>query len=251
MGWRITCMVLGGWLLAADLSAAEAPARGKLLVASRQLQGPTFAETVILLVHYDATGAMGLIVNQPTAVLPSTALPRIPALADYRKPLYRGGPVEQRRVLALVRSPEPPATTATIVEGVHFAPLNDALLADSVTDASRLRLYMGYAGWGPGQLDAELEIGSWHMATASEALVFSDEPDTVWQRLVPAPLIRAATDSPGSSIARRPTAANPWQLSQLSRQELRCQPVQVSPAQRCRLDVLVAYLEQAAFFSSL
>ncbi|UCG71909.1 MAG: YqgE/AlgH family protein [Chromatiales bacterium] len=193
----VACLALAGCLLALDLSAAETPGPGKLLVASRQLQGPAFAEAVILLIHYDATGAMGLIVNRPTSLVPAEALPRLPALADYRGPMYLGGPVERRRVLALVRAEQPPATAATIIDGVHFAPLNGELLADTTMDASRLRLYVGYAGWGPGQLDAELARGSWHVMAASDELVFSDEVDDVWRRLIPAPRYQVSTELPG------------------------------------------------------
>lgn len=200
MGHRFVCLALLGCILAANSSAAEPPGRGKLLVASRQLQGPAFAETVILLIHYEETGAMGLIVNRPTALTPSTALQGSPALAEYRGPLYLGGPVEQRRVLALVRSEQPPATAATVFAGVHVAPLSAELLAGAATDASRLRMYMGYAGWGPGQLDAELALGSWHVAPASDEVIFSDEPDSIWRRLLPAPRYRVANDPPDHSI---------------------------------------------------
>ncbi len=194
MGRRFLCLALVGCLLAVDLSAAEIPGAGKLLVASRQLQGPAFAETVVLLIHYDETGAMGLIVNRPSSLTPSSALPRLPGLADYRGPLYLGGPVEQRRVLALVRSEQRPATAAMIFPGVYFAPLSNELLASGAINPSRLRMYVGYAGWAPGQLDAELARGSWHVAAASAELIFSDEPDAIWRRLIPAPRYRVSND---------------------------------------------------------
>lgn len=189
--------VFAGVLLGGDLPAAEPPAAGKLLVASRELQGPTFAETVVLLVHYDDDGAVGLIVNRPMSITPAIALPRLPMLADYRGPLYLGGPVDRRRILALQRSKQPRDTAAMVFGDVYVRPLDEALLAEPLGDSSRLRLYVGYAGWGPGQLDEELARGSWHVASASEELVFSDAPDTVWRRLLPPPTYQA---SPGSFL---------------------------------------------------
>lgn len=238
------CLALAGGLLAADLSAAETPGRGKFLVASRQLQGPAFAEAVILLIHYDETGAMGLIVNQPTSLTPARALPRLPALANYRGSMYLGGPVDPRRVLALVRAEQPPASAATIVAGVHFAPLNDDLLEDAAMDVSRLRLYVGYAGWGPGQLDAELARGSWHVMAASDELVFSDEPDAVWQRLLPPPRyqVDAMRRSRFAAAGRQETATarSHWQ-------ELRGQLIQVSPAEPGRTDMIIRQFKQPTF----
>ena len=184
---KATWLLAAACLLAQDVYAGQAPAQGKFLVASRALRGPAFAETVILLVHYDETGAMGLIVNRPTDLDAVQALPRLPQLAQYDGQMYIGGPVSQRRVMALLRAERPPPDTATIIGDVHFSPLNEAVLTTPARDASALRLYLGYAGWGPGQLDAELERGSWHVVTASVDLVFSDQPQAVWRQLLPPP----------------------------------------------------------------
>jgi len=180
--------------LASPLPAAGPVEPGKFLVASRQLQGPAFAEAVILVVHYDETGAMGLIVNRPTRLTPERALPRLRELAAYQGPMYHGGPVARRRVMALLRSDQPPADAARIIGAVHIALLNTALLAKPVPGPQNFRLYMGYTGWGPGQLDAELARGSWHVVDASEELVFADDSESVWRRLLPAPTYQVALD---------------------------------------------------------
>lgn len=190
----VLILLLASGCLAAELAAAEAPARGKFLVASRQMQGPAFAQTVILLIHYDESGAMGLIVNRPTEITPGRALPRVRELADYDGTMFVGGPVARRRIMALLRAAQPPADAANIIGAVHFSPLNNAVLAAPAPDPRNLRLYIGYAGWGPGQLDQELARGSWHVVPASEELVFSNEPDSVWRRLIPAPTYQVALD---------------------------------------------------------
>jgi putative transcriptional regulator len=193
--WLISLVL--ACILSSGFAAAAEPAAGKLLVASRQMRGPTFGESVILLIQYSDAGAMGLIVNQPSTLEPARALPRLPQLESLDTPLYVGGPVARRRVSALVRADRAPAAAATILGRVHFSPLNDALLEEPLADHANVRLYMGYAGWGPGQLDAELARGSWHVVDADEDIVFSTNPADVWRRLVPARTyqVRAGTDS--------------------------------------------------------
>ena len=165
--------------------AAEAPEAGEFLIASRQLQGPTFRETVILMLDYAQDGAIGLIVNRPTEVPPLDVLPEIGPLADYQGNLYLGGPVEIDSLRALLRTDTPPANAVEVFDGVYLIGLTEDNIAELADSEANIRFYVGYSGWGPGQLDSELERGSWHVKPASREGVFADDPKRVWRQLVP------------------------------------------------------------------
>lgn len=188
--------------LPAGHAGEPALAKGQFLVASRDLRSPTFSETVVLLLFHGDTGAIGLIINKPMNVKPSDALPRVDGLAEYRGNLYLGGPVETGTMHTLLRMNNPPQPAVEILEGVHLASLEEALLTDSSSDPAYLRLYVGYAGWAPGQLENELARGDWHIRQATEEQVFTDDPDAVWQNLIPPQLYQAALG--GSERLSRP-----------------------------------------------
>lgn len=173
------------------VQAADEPATGKFLVATEMLRGPAFAESVILLLHHDSTGAVGLVVNRPTETGLARALPDFDGLERYDGKLYWGGPVEVYTLRALLRSKSPPEGAVRIVDGVHIVPLDESLL-DGSPDATVLRFFMGYAGWAPGQLEQELRDGSWHVVPATEELVFAAQPERIWRRLAPPVVHRAS-----------------------------------------------------------
>ena len=185
------------WLVAvAALSPVAAsgetrPAQGKLLVATETVQGEMFAKTVVLLLHYDETGAFGLVVNRPTDLRPEELVSEEDALAGYRGTLYWGGPVQMDGLRALLRTDEPPKSAEKIIESVYLVSIDDALELDS-TDPDTVRLYIGYAGWAPGQLDHELARGSWLVLPGTDKRVFDAEPASLWKRLAPAVEERAA-----------------------------------------------------------
>ena len=187
----LTWLVFIAWLLPAAASAAEVPAQGKLLVATELVEGELFAETVILLLFYDETGAFGLVVNRPTDVSPDELLADEEGIADYDGTLFWGGPVQMDSLRALLRTDEPPEEAEKILDSVYLVSLEDALQMGP-TDPARLRLYIGYAGWAPGQLDYELARGSWRVVPATDELVFAEAPRELWKQLAPAHEQRAA-----------------------------------------------------------
>lgn len=180
-------------LSAVPPAAADAvgPAAGKFLVATGVIRGPTFAESVILLLHYDATGAAGLIVNRRTDVALDDALSDLDAADGYDGSLYYGGPVQPYTLRALQRSDRSPDDALHLVDDVYLVPLRDDLF-DDAPDEEALRFYIGYAGWSPGQLDEELSRGSWSVVAATADLVFAPDPERTWRRLAPPELIRAS-----------------------------------------------------------
>ncbi len=183
-------------LLAPVNGAAQLPARGMFLVATDEVRGPFFRETVVLLLHYDDTGAQGLVINRPMPAAPMHVLPDLDGIDDYEGTLYWGGPVQITSVRTLLRSDDPPPDAVHIVDGVYLvAP--DADLPPHANDASRLRFFLGYAGWGAGQLDGELLDDSWQIVPATAERVFDTDTDGMWRHMLPPREIRAAVPGPG------------------------------------------------------
>lgn len=188
---RILTLFVVAALLPAVVSADTRPAQGRLLVATDVVHGELFAKTVVLLLHYDDTGAFGLVINRPTEVEPRELLGDDEAAEDYRGTFYWGGPVQMDSLRALMRTDEPPHGAEKIVESVYLVAIEDAL-EQGAMEASSVRLLIGYAGWAPGQLDYEMGRGSWRVVPATAELVFAEEPSELWKRLAPAQEQRAA-----------------------------------------------------------
>lgn len=162
------------------------PARGRLLVARRDLRDPNFSETVVLLTDYGEGGAMGVIVNWPTAAPAAELIPQVDGLAERDDKVFVGGPVERQLMLMLVRSEEDLPGAERIFADVHLSTSSDLLqrvVAGDLATAA-MRLYSGYAGWSPGQLDFEIAAGGWRVLPAEVELVFAEDPDAVWPELI-------------------------------------------------------------------
>jgi putative transcriptional regulator len=160
---------------------------GKFLVASRDLGDPNFAQTVILLVHYsEDQGAVGLVVNRATDVPMSRVFQDLKEAKSRKDPVYVGGPVELTSVLALLKTSSKPDNAMHVFGNVYLISEKDALKAAlaSGAESSVFHAYVGYAGWGAGQLEHEVELGAWHIMPADSATVFHPDPDSVWPRLI-------------------------------------------------------------------
>ena len=159
--------------------------RGMFLIADPQLPDPRFARTVVLLLEYDETGAMGLVINRPTQLSLSDALVTPPpGSTDHL--VYYGGPVEHRRLIALLRSPDAVGDAQHLFGDVYASASIDILrrMLERRGHASDVRTYLGYAGWSPGQLDAELARGDWTVTPADSESIFDAPPDEVWEELM-------------------------------------------------------------------
>lgn len=161
----------------------ERPAAGRFLVATEQVRGSFFQHSVVLLLSYAADGALGLVVNRRTDVALQEL---VKGAVDGTGALYLGGPVARGSVLVLLRAGSPPERAMRIA-GDLFVSVDPALLLDHTGDpaaAKDLRVYTGYAGWGPGQLDAEIARGDWIVASEGAAdAVFDEAPDELWKKL--------------------------------------------------------------------
>ncbi len=153
---------------------------GSFLVARPVLQDPNFKQTVVLLLQHGGGGAFGLVINRPAKV---DGLPF---------PVYTGGPCGSEGLLMLHGNPEwqklsDEKPEKAIAPGVY---LGDAACLKRVTEGSekatlRFRLFAGYAGWGPGQLEGELAAGAWAIVPATGDLLFDAPVEEIWTQLLP------------------------------------------------------------------
>lgn len=181
-------LATGSRAVPSDVTAAVNPrpearlARGKFIVASRQLLDPNFAESVILLVDYDDHGALGVVVNRPTEVPLTVALPDIKELRKRKDRVYLGGPVGRDRMVLLLKSRKAPPESVHIFDTVYASGSLDAL-RHTVSSGDGVRAYAGYAGWGAGQLDAEVARGDWLIGPADPKTIFELPPERAWPTL--------------------------------------------------------------------
>jgi putative transcriptional regulator len=164
----------------------EELAKGKFLVASRRLQDPNFKETVVLLVEYGLNGAMGLVINRPSPVKLVTVFPDIKELKQRKDTIYAGGPVAVNQMLMLIRSSQVPEESKEITQEVYISSSGKVLerLMKSTANDEKFRLFAGYAGWAPNQLDFERTRGDWHVLKADAETVFAQKPLEIWQDLI-------------------------------------------------------------------
>jgi len=166
-----------------SVPGAEPLAAGRFLVAAEQVRGAYFRQSVVFLVSYGESGAIGLIVNHPTDIALHDV---VQGAVDGAGQVYIGGPVERSSVMVLLRAKSPPER-AIRVTGNIFVTVDPALLLEHTgkSDAAGdVRVYAGYTGWGPGQLDVELARGDWIVASeALEPIIFADAPDGLWKKL--------------------------------------------------------------------
>jgi putative transcriptional regulator len=173
-------------------------AAGKLLIASRDLRDPNFAEAVILIVGFEDDGALGLVLNRPTKVSLGRVFPEHRQAKGMTEPVYAGGPVERTGIMALLRSREKQEESERICAGVYFIS-NREVLEKTVaagTQANAFRAYAGYAGWGPNQLEEEVDAGAWHLFPADANSIFDSDPDSQWSRLINRVEVRIARSLP-------------------------------------------------------
>lgn len=159
---------------------------GTLLVASRDLTDPNFAQTVVVLLDHDDGGTIGLVVNRQTDVPLSRVFQKLPQAEQQGVPVYLGGPVSATAVQALVRSPKAVRDARQVADDLYVIRTRDPLEARlrGTPDPLRFRVYLGYAGWAAGQLAGEIKVGAWHIFPLNVDAVFDSDPGTVWDRKI-------------------------------------------------------------------
>lgn len=184
--WR-WCLILGALVttaVAGQNAASMDVAVGRLLIATKSLADPNFERTVILIVDYDSDkGTSGLILNRRTSVALSKVFPDVKNVPG--DPVYQGGPVEVSGAQALIRAHDKPENATQVFGDVYVTGSKELIekMVGASPDPASFRLYVGYGGWGAGQLEHEVELGAWEVLNARAAIVFDDDPDSLWSRL--------------------------------------------------------------------
>jgi putative transcriptional regulator len=171
----------------ATLVSAESefgtPAAGKLLVADQTTLDPRFIQTIVLLFRYSKDGAAGLILNHPTNVNVSKIFPEIPGLNSKKEFLHFGGPVAADTVFLLVQGKDPGDKAERVFQNVFISADKSVMQEElgHIKGQEKLHVYVGYAGWGAGQLDMEIAGGHWHVLPADTKAIFYSDPEKIWQ----------------------------------------------------------------------
>ena len=158
------------------------PLTGKLLLSNASLFDPNFRRTVVLIGHHDDEGAVGVVLNRPLGVPVDAAVPPLSDLVDMGDELFEGGPVQPDGAVVVAEFADPSRATVVAFGAVGFLP--EEMDLDDRADILRARIFAGYSGWGPGQLEAELAEDAWLCTQATEADVFTAEPDHLWEHVV-------------------------------------------------------------------
>jgi len=156
----------------------EESLRGKLLVASPALVDPNFARTVIFITEHNDEGAMGIVLDRPSETAVESVVPELAEIAG-GEPIYVGGPVQPEALVLLAEFSNLEAAAWIVVADVGLASA-DVDLEELAASVRRGRVYAGYSGWGPGQLEAEMEVESWIVEPPLPAELFPEDPATLW-----------------------------------------------------------------------
>lgn len=161
------------------------PANGVFLVAKPELADPNFRQTVVLVTQTADGGTVGVILNRPTRVPLRALLPGLDADAGDGELLYSGGPVMRNAVVAVFQSSVPPEAPAFhVLRDVYLTMHPDNLRALLADPARPRRLFAGFAGWAPRQLEAELERDGWYILPADVDRVFLNDVGGLWEECV-------------------------------------------------------------------
>lgn len=156
--------------------------RGQLLISSGGLYDPNFRHTVVLVGEHNAEGALGVVLNRALDVSVADTVPELLSLVKPDDPLFEGGPVQPSHAVLLAELTDPTLADIHVFGAVGF--LIGEISADIRPNVLRARVFAGYSGWGPGQLEMEMEQSSWILDPAREEDVFTDAPDLLWSRVL-------------------------------------------------------------------
>jgi len=181
--------------------------RGQFLIAGKNLRDPNFYQSVVLIVEHGDGGAMGVVVNRPSGVSVTQALEKHFELPETGELVYVGGPVERNALFILHNADDLDSSETPVLDDLFVGSSPDTF--ESIVqraaegDANlKFRVYFGCAGWGPEQLEGELDRNDWLIYPASQEFVFHPDPYDTWDLLVKAwnkanPLLPGITGNPG------------------------------------------------------
>ena len=171
------------------MSTSDPSLKGQFLVADKRLRDPNFFRSVVLIVEHGDDGAMGLVVNRPSAVSVSRALSEHFTLPEKEDMVYVGGPVEPAAPFLLHTSDDPESNDVPVVPGLVIGSSPDIFqqVVEQITEGAgplEYRVFSGCAGWSPGQLESELDRGDWHSVPATRDGILPADPYRLWDDLV-------------------------------------------------------------------
>jgi putative transcriptional regulator len=180
---RLMCAALlavaASWPTPADDAK---PLTAILITARAELPDPFFADSVVLVMNNLGPAPVGVVINRPTPLVVSHLFPDLKRLAPLKDRVYFGGPVEFESVWFLFRASKAPDDAIRACEGVYLSASRELLLRllERERPMEGLRIFMGHAGWGPGQLEAEIARGDWTLAHAEPGAIFSRKSEHPW-----------------------------------------------------------------------
>ena len=157
-------------------------ARGQLLIAGPGLVDPNFWRTVVLIVEHSDEGALGLVLNRPSETTVGEAVAELERLLDVDDSLYVGGPVQPSALIVLAEFDQPGEAALIAFEDIGV--LANGAQDDPSLSVRRGRAFVGHAGWGPGQLDDEVERGDWILEPARREDAFTGQPLDLWSEVL-------------------------------------------------------------------
>lgn len=173
--------------IAATMSENEFQSlQGCFLTAADHLRDPNFYRSVVLMLEHSPEGAMGLVINRPSATSIGKALGDSENINDAGAPVFVGGPVEPTSLFILHNCARLAAWDREVSPGIFLAGSERSFETVVRTplqepDQQRFRLFSGYAGWGPQQLEGEIARGDWHRIPADSSLILEDNPYGIWE----------------------------------------------------------------------
>ena len=156
--------------------------RGQLLIAGPGLVDPNFFRTVVLVVEHSRDGALGLVLNRPSETTVGEAVSELDQLLDSDEPLFIGGPVQPSALIVLGEFED--TEHAALIAFDNIGVLANGSPEDEPSRVRRSRAFVGHSGWGPGQLDAELERGDWILEPAVDTDAFTDHASELWEAVL-------------------------------------------------------------------
>jgi putative transcriptional regulator len=158
------------------------PLTAILIVARAELPDPNFEDAVVLVMNNLAPGPVGIVINRPTPLAVSQLFPQLKQVAQLHDKVYFGGPVEVRAVWFLFRAATPPKDAVRAFDDIYLSGSRELLLRllRREKPMEGLRIFMGHSGWGPGQLEAEIQHGDWVMRHAEPDAIFHAKPEHPW-----------------------------------------------------------------------
>ena len=164
---------------------AQAQPSSILLVAKPGMADPNFRETVLVVTRAADAATVGVILNRPLATRLADLAPELSGAQKFRDPVSRGGPVMQQVVVALIAADEAPKDAAfELLPHVYLTLHPRNIEAQLARPAARMRLFAGFAGWAPRQLEAEMAQGAWYALRATESVLFRKDTSGLWRELV-------------------------------------------------------------------